>query len=148
MDGSTTLPSFSISKCVRHRSYQVHCISSSLFDEGTHNGHCLLYVCRGVQLMGSVLAYHSPDSCPFGAQGSSAMGSGMPYCFWWLKCWLAPCLLPYRSGTKRGRGKMYCQISTSLLRDTMTQTANCVNLVVKTCPCICYNSTWVLYSFL
>ena len=58
------------------------------------------------------------------ARGSSAVGSGMPCCFWWLKCWLASCLLPCRSGTRRGRGKMYCQMNTSLLRDTMTETAD------------------------
>ena len=34
---------------------------------------------------------------------------------------VASCLLPCRSGTRRGRGKMYCQMSTSLLRDTMTE---------------------------
>ena len=47
---------------------------------------------------------------------------GMPYCFWWLKCWLASCLLPCKSGTRRGRGKMYCQMSTSLPRDTIIET--------------------------
>ena len=41
------------------------------------------------------------------------VGSYIPCYFWWLKLWLSSCLLPCRFVTRRGRGKMYCQMNIS-----------------------------------
>ena len=50
--------------------------------------------------MESVRVYFSPNDPPFGALGSSVVGSGMSCYFWWLKCWLASCL-SCRGGIRR-----------------------------------------------